>query len=674
MSQNSSTSENRPVFDKALAEAIGNLEIPNRVRFSPDGQRVLYSTSLPGGLYKGERHVSTLWLASASEPGSSRQLTSGLCNDSRPTWHPDGKHVVFLSDRAKPGNSSAIWIMSLDGGDPTPVLPSEDAVSTFIISPDGETIAYLSADSKDDKSGQGENLPGPNVWGDQWEYARLRLVNIQSKDVKTLVAGNKHVTDIAWSPDGKSLAFGSRVNPEVEEGFLTGTTISTIDVDSAEVRELRTVKNEILNLSWAADGKLYFMTGIPETSDLGGYAVYAINPAEDSPELIKVDCGASDQAEGLTTAGARVLVRRADRFDTVISTLDETELIIKKTGIGAWDVFFDPSGAPTLAASFSTINKPHEVYIMKTGQDDVQLSHHGKALDGRTFGSCTILTCPSADGEVEIDGMYITPSQAGDVRKPLPTFVMIHGGPTDHTCEAFAPDDLQWAPYILSRGYGVLLPQYRGSTGRGSKFALYSIGGQGKYDYDDVITITDHAITKGYADRENLLVGGWSNGGFLSYLCSVRNGLHGHAWRFNAVIAGAGICDVDSMAITSDTGATNQAELNGWLSPWTLGRDDTRGRQGSALWEVAVAVEESRRLGKAVIPPMLILHGEQDQRCPFSQAQGFRRALRHHGLPCEFVGYPGEGHVPQPQRFWLDMLERVSRWCDTYINPGMRDA
>ena len=84
----------------------------------------------------------------------------------------------------------------------------------------------------------------------------------------------------------------------------------------------------------------------------------------------------------------------------------------------------------------------------------------------------------------------------------------------------------------------MLLPQYRGSSGRGEKFALYSMGGQGKYDYADVISITDNAINKGFADPKNLIVGGWSQGGLITYLCSVRNGLHGLGWRFNAAIAG----------------------------------------------------------------------------------------------------------------------------------------
>lgn len=132
----------------------------------------------------------------------------------------------------------------------------------------------------------------------------------------------------------------------------------------------------------------------------------------------------------------------------------------------------------------------------------------------------------------------------------------------------------------------------------------------------------------------------------------------------------SGCLEIEGLALTADLGSTYEKELAGGEAIWTLGRDDTRNRQGSALWEVAGAVEESRRRGEQVIPPILILHGDKDDRCPFSQAEWFRRALRAYGLPCEFVTYPGEGHGIRPQRFWLDMLERVERWYAKYIGHG----
>lgn len=658
-------------FDKELAEALISYENPSKLKFSPNGEKIVYATQ-PGST--SEQHlVGTLWLASAKEPLSSRQLTTGLVSDRDPNWHPDGNQIAFLSDRSKLGSLSVIYGMRLDGGDAFAITPTENTqdIETWEFSPSGKTIAYISADEKDKKDDEDEDESTPNVWGEGWEFARLRIVDLETKKVKLLVGGDRNIVSLAWSPDGSTIAFESVENTNIEEVMLTGTTISTVQVETGKVRDLCKVPMELNSLTWAPDGWLYFLSDTVDGSESGGSAVYNVNPAADSPKYIKVAHGVDDDAHSITVAGGQVVVNRDVRLTNVISELGGDDLFNKNKEIWTWDVYIPKTGNPTLAAALSSVNTAPEVFIVEEGRDDIQLSTHGKRFEGRSFGSSTVLTCQSADGEVELDGLYFTPTSGagpdGKPKEPLPTFVLIHGGPKSHDTDSFDTSPYYWAPFLLSKGYGVLFPQYRGSSGRGEKFSMYSVGGQGKYDYADVVSITDNAIKLGFADPKRLIVGGWSQGGLLTYLCSVRNGLHDLGWRFNAGVAGAGVCDVESNALTADLGSTNEVELNGGETIWTLSRDDTRLRQGSALWEVADAVKESARRGEPVIPPMLILHGEDDDRCPFSQAEGFRRALRAHKLPCEFVAYPGQGHSIGPRRFQLDMLERIGRWCDTYF-------
>jgi len=171
---------------------------------------------------------------------------------------------VFLSDRAKPGESSAIWSLFLEGGDPLPLTKedNEQSIDSYAFSPDGKTIAYVSPDEKE--KSKDEDDEKPEVWGEKWDYARLRLLDVESLETKVLV-GDGHIGEIAWSPDGMSLVFMSTRNPHIEEAMLTGTSISTVDVRTGEVRSLCTVMNEPYNLIWAPDGKIYFITG---TSDI----------------------------------------------------------------------------------------------------------------------------------------------------------------------------------------------------------------------------------------------------------------------------------------------------------------------------------------------------------------------------------------------------------------------
>lgn len=205
----------------------------------------------------------------------------------------------------------------------------------------------------------------------------------------------------------------------------------------------------------------------------------------------------------------------------------------------------------------------------------MQSSNHGAAFENHKFGTRSFLSCSSADGQVEIDSLYLTPTAyaisddatAAAPKKPLPTVILIHGGPSTRLTNAFNTYHYMLTP---SLGCGVLLTNYRGSTGRGERFGNYSVGGTGKYDYEDIITSKQYAIEQGYADKDRMVVGGWSHGGLLTLLLSVRNGLHGHGWSFKASIPGSSIRDIDSMALASDFGDFYQPPLHDGRVVWNM--------------------------------------------------------------------------------------------------------
>jgi dipeptidyl aminopeptidase/acylaminoacyl peptidase len=214
-------------------------------------------------------------------------------------------------------------------------------------------------------------------------------------------------------------------------------------------------------------------------------------------------------------------------------------------------------------------------------------------------------------------------------------------------------------PRLLLEGFGILIPNYRGSSGRGDRFARYTTGGMGVYDAPDIIAMTQHAITQNLVDPSRLLVAGKSQGGYLSYLLSVRNGAHGLGWRFQAAIATAGVTDWDAMTMSSDIGYI-EAGMAG-EAPWRLSKGDINGRSGSALWEFCDAVDKGR------IPPMLLIHGKDDVRVPVSQAIGFRRALEEAGLEFQCAIYRGEGHFFQKRASAEDLMERIVRFIKKYL-------
>jgi dipeptidyl aminopeptidase/acylaminoacyl peptidase len=347
--------------------------------------------------------------------------------------------------------------------------------------------------------------------------------------------------------------------------------------------------------------------------------------------------------------------------------LDGSTIFSRPKAIKAWDASFSTdSDEVIVAVAQGDVNTPSEVYTTTaSGGALVKLSNHGHALEGKQFGVQEFLKCASTDGEIELNAVWTTPTTHAEdddtakPSKPLPTVLFVHGGPYDRSTNTF-DDGYMWVPLLLDAGYAVLQPNYRGGSGRGNAFAAVCRGACGVKDYEDVITLTQHAVELGYADPEKLVISGWSQGGFHAYMAAARNGRHGYGWRFKGAIAGAGVSDWDTLTMTSDM-PTFESGLTG-KAPWKCAKGDTSGRSGSALWEFKDAAEGS------VIPRMLILHGEKDERVPIEQAVGFRRALESAELPFEMVVYPREGHVFKERKHLIDMGGRVVRFVGECLN------
>ena len=342
-----------------------------------------------------------------------------------------------------------------------------------------------------------------------------------------------------------------------------------------------------------------------------------------------------------------------------LRTIDGEVIFSEMTETPTWHALLPPStntGAPTIVLVKSSVDKPMEVYSLRANYALVQLSNHGASITPHPT-KLTPLALLSQDQGVEISAIFISPSASPP--GPQRTVVLVHAGPYERLTNSFMPD-YGYIPYLTSLGFSVLRLNYCGSCARGDMFARFPyVHGPVTCDYDDVIAVTSHAVNSGLADKDNLVVAGWSLGGYLAYLACVRNSLHGYGWGFKGAICGAGVADGDSMIIDSDI-PVSQAAMVGVL-PWRSGdKGDTRNRRESAIWERKKAAEDGR------MPRALILHGEKDDRVPVSQGRSFWRGCEDLGAECEMVGYPDEGHVFRKRENSRDLSERIGRFCESY--------
>jgi dipeptidyl aminopeptidase/acylaminoacyl peptidase len=263
-----------------------------------------------------------------------------------------------------------------------------------------------------------------------------------------------------------------------------------------------------------------------------------------------------------------------------------------------------------------------------------------RIVEGREFPEVRTIRWPADDG-VEIEGLLMTPRGA---EGPLPMIVCVHGGPT-WSWGAYFSDSEPNAVLLSSAGYACLLPNPRGSIGRGHAFAQGVIGDGGGIDFRDIMTGVDHCVAEGIADPKRLGIAGLSYGGYMAGWAV------GQTDRFSAAVAVSVVSDYASFHLTSEVWWYDHAILKGdWNDPTSQYQDRS-------------PVTHAHRC----TTPTLIIQGAEDRCTPPGQGEELFNAIAASGAEVEFVVYPREGHVPVERVHALDAIQRTQTWFDRHL-------
>lgn len=642
------------------AEMIADLAIPRGLQLSPDGSQAAYAL-MP--IAKRDEHMAcAIWLAALDGSRPPRQFTAGTAADHTPQWSPDGTQLAFLSDRAKRGIAQ-LYLIPIDGGEARALTPAdhERPVLHFAWSPGGGQIAFTSADEpSDDDRRREKERDDADVYGERPHHARLRLLSLASGEITTLAGGERHVAGFSWSPSGTELAYAAWRSPHLE-AHGAEIVFERIAVAGGAPQRVGSAPGGFAEPPvWASDDTLLFEKPYSEKPQSSS-AIWAV-PAQGGAGR-RLALGEESCAGGLRqVAGApRAVVEVGAGLSTRLEWLDPASGALEPLYAAAGDVEYAPidwsvralaDGAVALATVQSSANEPWEVWGGRSESAGVpptlrKLTSHQSGLAGLRFGDQQPFRWTSADGW-PMDGVLVRPPDA-PADQPLPTVVLVHGGPYARWGLGFNLSWGNWAQWLALAGYAVLMPNPRGGYGHGERFAAAARGDVGGADYADVIAAVDAAVAAGIADPERLGIGGWSQGGFMSAWAVTQTR------RFKAAIMGAGVSDWGMMVMSSDV-PDFERDLGG-SAPWD-GAGPSRHAQISPI-----------SFARAAATPVLILHGQNDERVPLSQATGFYRALREVGVPAEFVVYPREPHGIGERAHQIDVLRRVRAWYDRWLRP-----
>jgi dipeptidyl aminopeptidase/acylaminoacyl peptidase len=650
---------------------VGRLVDVGDPRLSPDARSVAFVVTTVD--VEDNKYRSKVWLAPVDGREPPRPVTSGEGRDLRPRWSPDGRMLAFVSVLDE-GNSELRVLPVRGGGEVQRVVQWAEEIEDVAWSPDGTRLAFTARDRDEERYGQKKAKDQPprrvehlffKLDSVGWTIDRHRHVFV----VDFLSGGKpRHVSDgpyedsgLTWSPDGREIVFSSARHRDWDldraVDLFSATVPSTAADGAADPERLTPTDIQYARPSWSPhSSRVAYLQSDQRTSpsheqigvldlatgerrvlttgldrNCGPYVGGAREPIWDGDDLVF----------GVEDAGNVHLYRVAAAPDA-----GKPELVIGgERWVNGWDVAMG-----VIAFVVTTPTTLPELYVLAGDGAERQLT----AL-GEPFGEQVGLSDPerftavSADG-TEVEAWVMRPVGFEPGRK-YPTLLNIHGGPFTQYGNRFF-DEFQ---VQAGAGYAVVFANPRGSSGsteawgraiRGPKAEVDPGSGWGGVDYDDLMAVTEEAVRRfDFVDGDRLGVLGGSYGGYMT------TWVVGHTNRFASAISERAVNNLLTMEHTSDI-ATMFVD---YVGARHIDDPDEYLRQ-SPITHV-----------RNIETPVLILHSEDDLRCPIEQADELFVAMRLLGKPVEFVRFPGESHeltragAPQHR---VTRFELVLDWFD----------
>jgi dipeptidyl aminopeptidase/acylaminoacyl peptidase len=643
-------------FRRSLEPGFGQVTKAAEPSVAPDGRSVAVTGTILERL-EGAGHTRI----AVADHGGLRIITGGPGNDRCPQWSPDGGTLAFLSDRDESG-AYRLYLLRGEIAEGVTAPPVDGTVEYCSWSPDGRHILLgVAGRGADLAGGQGSGTTRAAAGGDtpEWlpevsggpaahSWRAIWVYDVDAGEVRRVSAAETNVWEAAWLGPSRIAAVVSPDDPG--EGAWYTANLVVIDIaDRAE----QVVFKPGDQLGWPAGspggGRLAVVEAVCSDRWIVAGDIRLIDPGTGSVRTL--DTAGVDVAglrwldeRRLGYVGIRGLESVVGWYDTDTDT--RTELISTPLSSGPRypETAFAADG--TAALILESYERPQTITLVgEAGTTELaSLGNPGTDWLRTVAGSATGVTWQAPDG-LEIEGVLCTPAGDG----PFPLVVHVHGGPV------FAYRN-RWSmgyditPLLVGRGYAVLHPNPRGSSGRGQDFARAVVGDMGGADGRDILAGIDALVERGVADPARVGVTGGSYGGFMSSWLITQD------QRFAAAVPVAPSTNWYSQHHTSNIGYFDTIFLE----------DDAYAANGRHHERSPVMYAGRVRT------PTLLIAGALDRCTPPGQAVEFHNALREHGVESRVAVYPLEGHGVRSFPAKIDSHARLLWWFERHMPPGAR--
>lgn len=692
---------------RIVPEDLFRLHFLSDPRISPDGTRVAYVVTTADR--EDNEYRSHIWLAATDGSRPPRRFTNGPKRDQDPQWSPDGRRLAFVSRRS---GHAEVWVIPTDGGEAQRLTFTPNGATTPRWRPDSRALVFLtgvreedpapgSAPIETDKEREARREKRKKVEKD--EPRRITHMKYKSdgqgflEDYKThlwvveldddgaaagplrrLTDGDWDDAEPAWSPDGQWIAFCSNRTPERDLTWRRDVWV--VPAAGGEAHPITGGRGRVEQPAWSPDGRLLAYVG-HEDPDEGGFGT------NQRLYIVRLDGDAQVVGERHElsadldlTMGSHVMsdMRAAVPNDPPAWTPDSAAIYYLVTDAGRVGLYrFDLSGdaAPfrilygdrailnislsadgtRLAYDVTDPTNPGDVFtctLTAAGRagEEQQLTHaNGRYFAERDLAPVEEMRFAGADGTA-LQGWIMRPPdyQPGQT---YPAIVEVHGGP--HFLYGFS--FFHEFQTLAAQGNIVFFMNPRGSQGYGEGFAqaIRNRWGVGP-DYEDLMAGVDALVATGEVDPARLGLTGGSYGGYMT--CWIV----GHTDRFRVAVAQRSLTNILSFYGTSDVG---------WLlSDWEFGGLHATEDAYQHYWRMSPLAYAAQ-----VTTPLLLVHPEQDLRCPIGESEQFYAALKRLGKTAELVRFPGASHGLSrtgPPVMRVHRLHTIADWLARYLEAA----
>jgi dipeptidyl aminopeptidase/acylaminoacyl peptidase len=658
------------------AEDLYNLKEIKDVRISPDGEKVIFVLQRVDR--KTEKKYSNLWIAS-TRGGRPRRFTQGNHVDTMPRWSPDGKTIAFVSNRDDE-KQPQVYLISMEGGEAEKLTDLKGEFGSMEWSPDGRKL-LLQFRKKDAEVLEREKDEQKKKLGvverhvtrlfyklDGYGYLPKERWHIWTVDARTgkgrqLTDGEVYdEIDPVWSPDGESIFFVSNRQPDPD---LHPDVIDLyrIPAGGGEIERIPTPLGPKYAPSPSPDGLWVAYLGNEGEGNWWMNTSLWVVPADGSGEARNLTASHDLHAEADALndlSGALFTMRPTwspDGGRIYFQTAEHGKVQLRSIGVDGGDLRTEIDekgvvGAYTfdrenrrMAYFFGSMESLGEVRVwnVRTGRHRTVARPNRNLLARLNLGSVEEAWFEGKDG-YRLQGWILKPP-GFDPSQKYPSILEIHGGPQTQYGYFFMHEFY----FLAAQGYVVYFSNPRGGRGYGEDHTKAIWGRWGTVDYDDLMAWADFVEKQPYIDPNRMGVTGGSYGGYMTLW------IIGHTQRFRAAVAQRVVSNFISMWGSSDGNWIFQLPLEAG-PPWV---------DFQKYWERSPIAH----LGNASTPTLLI-HSEQDHRCPIEQGEQAFVALKVQGVDTEMVRFPDEPHglsrTGRTDRR-ISRLKHILRWFDGHI-------